>query len=925
VSIRHLDFLFDPRSVAVFGASDRHARVGTTVWRNLRSGGFSGALWAVNPRLNQLDGQPVYADVAALPAAPDLAVIATPPHTVPDLIEALGQRGTRAAVVLTAGLDSGARQAMLDAARRHLLRIVGPNCLGMIVPPAGLNASFAHLGAHAGPLAFISQSGALATAMLDWAQARGIGFSRIVSLGEHADVDFGDLLDWLATDAATRAILLYVESIESTRKFMSAARAAARNKPVIAVKSGRSPQGQAAAASHTGALAGSDLVYDAAIRRSGMLRVETLQELFIAAEALAGGRAQPRPQAAPHLEQLTLVTNGGGAGVMAADAAAAHGLALAPLTSALRQALDAFLPANWSRANPVDIIGDAPVERYVQTLQALLADPASGTILFMHAPTAIVPSAEIARALVPVIREARGRVVSCWLGDTGVAEARRIFQAAGITHYETPEEAVRAFAMEVDYRRNQEQLMEAPSASAGQPQVAVAEVAALADAALAEGREWLTEPEAKAVLQACGIPVVPTRSVPATAEAASRAAQALGFPVALKILSPDITHKSDVGGVALDLENATAVRSAARAMLKRVTRHQPDARLAGFTVQPMVRRPRALELIVGASVDPLFGPTLLFGQGGTAVELLADRALALPPLNEPLARQLIARTRISRLMAGWRDVPPVNQAAVVGVLTALSELLAREPRIAELDINPLLADADGVVALDARVRVSAQAPGGADHFAIRPYPAEWTETFDWQDRPVTLRAIRPEDEAQHLAFLESLDPEDVRLRVFYSRRTIERSELARLTQIDYEREICFVATAPMAGGGEETLGVVRALCDPDNIQAEFGIVVRSQLKGGGLGRRLMDKLLTTLRGKGTVWLIANVLKENHRMLAMARQLGFTVTNEPHEPGVQVLRLCLSPPLGEGPATTGDTGHDAGLATPAGQARAGPLS
>ncbi|MEN9628817.1 MAG: hypothetical protein RJA10_2044, partial [Pseudomonadota bacterium] len=765
MSIRHLDFLFDPASVAVMGASSRPGSVGATVWRNLRQGRYAGTLMAVNPRHRELDGTPVAATVDDLPQAPELAVICTPPATVPGLIDALGRRGTRAAIVLTAGLTADQKQAMLDAARRHLLRILGPNCLGLLVPHIGLNASFAHVDATPGSLAFVSQSGALVTALLDWARGSGVGFSHFVSLGEHADVDFGDLLDWLATDARTRAVLLYVESIESPRKFMSAARACARNKPVLVVKAGRSAQGQQAAASHTGALAGADIVFDAAIRRAGMLRVDSLQDLFIAAEALAHYKG-PMGKDAERLERLTLLTNGGGAGVMAADAAAAAGLELAPLPPAALAALNGFLPANWSHGNPVDIIGDAPVERYVRALQVLLDAPDTGTLLFMHAPTAIVPSADIARAMAPLAQALPRRLVACWLGGPGVEEARQVFHAAGLPCYDTPEQAVRACALLATYRRNQEQLMQTPAARTAAAEPDLATVRTLIDAALAQGREMLTEPEAKALLHAAGVPVVPTRVVGPGPDEAVAAAAEIGYPVVLKILSPQISHKSDVGGVALQLESADEVRQAVRAMHGRVARLRPDALVQGFTVQAMVRRPQALELIVGSHVDPLFGPVILFGQGGTAVEVVADRAVALPPLNGPLAEALIGRTRVARLLAGWRDVPAADRGAVVGVLTALSQLLADEPRIAEIDINPLLADAQGVIALDARVRVSAAAPGGAARFAIRPYPGEQVETIDWQGAPLVLRPIRPEDEAQHRAFLAQLDPDDVRLRVF---------------------------------------------------------------------------------------------------------------------------------------------------------------
>ncbi len=899
MSIRNLDSLFTPASIAVIGASDRPGSVGATVWANLKQGGFVGPLLAVNQRPVLLDGVPACARVADLPLAPDLAVICTPPATVPGLIAALGARGTRAAVVLTAGLDATQRQAMLEAAKPFLLRILGPNGIGLLVPASGLNASFAHTGAAAGELAFVSQSGALVTAMLDWAQGRGIGFSQVVSLGEHADIDFGDMLDWLASDPHTRAILLYIESVTEARKFMSAARAAARNKPVIVVKSGRSQQGQRAAASHTGALAGADWVLDAAIRRAGMLRVDSLQDLFQAAETLARWRGN-------QAERLLVLTNGGGAGVMAADAAANVGIALAELAPATLARLDAVLPANWSHGNPVDIIGDAPVQRYVDTLQALAGDPAAEAVLFVHAPTAIVPSADIARALVPLVRPAPGqppRLLGCWLGGPAVAAARQQFFDAGIACYPTPEDAVRAFAMLVDFRRNQAQLLETPAALAADTVDRSAQRAAVSQLVrqvLAEGRGLLSEPEAKTVLAAYGIPVVATHFVAlrpgadsqaAAAEDVVAAAQAIGWPVALKIVSPEISHKSDVGGVVLDLADAAALRSAVSAMLARVALRRPDAALAGFSVQAMVRRAHARELIVGASIDPVFGPVILFGQGGTAVELLADRAIGLPPLNEPLARALVARTRVAKLLGAWRDTPAADMGALHAVLIAVSDMLADLPELAELDINPLLVDDQGAVALDARMRLDAAAPGGAAHFAILPYPAQWVETVAWQGRPLVLRPIRPEDEAGHRDFLGDLAPEDIRMRIFYSRRSIAHSELARLTQVDHAREITFIATERDAAGAERTLGAVRALIDPDNHDAEFGIIVRSSLKGAGLGALLMHKLIRTLRERGTCRLVATVLVGNRRMLDLARDLGFTLL--PVDPGADTREIVLA--------------------------------
>ncbi len=714
---------------------------------------------------------------------------------------------------------------------------------------------------------------------------------------------FGDLLDHLASDARTRSILLYIESIEAPRKFMSAARSAARNKPVIVVKAGRAGNGVKAAASHTGALAGSDTVFDAAIRRAGMLRVDTLQDLFMAAETLARfGSNQD--------DALTLMTNGGGAGVMAADAAAAAGVPLNDLSDSVKARLDAVLPPTWSHGNPVDIIGDAPVGRYTDTLQALLAAD-DGAVLFMHAPTAIVRSDDIARACAPIVRRAPGRVMACWLGDDAVAQARHIFEDAGAADYATPEEAVRAFAMLRTYRRNQALLLEAPTASGtGQPDVAAAR--RLVAAAIAEGREMLDEREAKAVLKAYGIPVVETVAVAASADAACAEANRQGYPVALKILSPDISHKSDVGGVCLNLRDDAELRHAAGEMLARVHALRPQAVIAGFTVQRMVKRPLAQELIVGASIDSVFGPVILFGQGGTAVEVLADSAIGLPPLNRVLARELISRTRVARLLAGYRDHPPVRLDTVCDVLVSISQMLADLPELAELDINPLWADHDGVIALDARLRVSTAGHGGAENFAITPYPAELVETVSWHGEPITLRPIRPEDESQHRAFMEKIEPGDLRLRFFSSRRELPRSELARLTQIDYAREMAFIAVRLLPDASEQTLGVVRAVIDPDNIDAEFALIVRSDLKAQGLGYLLLHKMIDYLARRGTQRMIGIVLRENDAMRELVRTQGFGIDNAASDSDALHYVLPLAAPqCSEG---AGATASDA-LATP----------
>lgn len=891
MSSRNLEYLLAPRSVALIGASDRPNTVGATVMRNLLEGGFDGPVWPVNRRRGTVAGQRAYATVADLPEPPDLAVIATPAETVPALITQLGERGTRAAIVITAGLEAPApgggtlNEAMLKAAKPWTLRILGPNCVGMLLPRIGLNASFAHTRALPGNLAFIAQSGALTTAMLDWARTAQVGFASFISLGNSADVDFGDLLDYLSHEPHTRAILLYVEAIKGARKFMSAARAAARNKPVIVVKAGRRAEGARAAASHTGALAGADDVYDAAFRRAGMLRVNTTRELFDAAETLA--RMKPLSG-----ERLAIVSNGGGPAVMATDALIEGAGELASLSPQTLEALNNLLPRNWSRGNPIDIVGDAPTQRYVDTLRHVLADPNVDATLLIHAPTAIVPPEDIARECAELLSSSRRPALTCWVGGQSVEQAKAICAAAGVPTYSTPEEAVGAFMQAVSYRRNQRQLLEVPSSIPEDFVPRKDEAFAIIRNALDEGRSLLTEPEAKDVLAAYRIPVVATRIAHDVAEARYHA-EALGYPVALKILSPDITHKSDVGGVALDIASPAQLEEAAAHMLDRCRERMPSARLTGFTVQTMVRRSAARELIAGITVDATFGPVILFGQGGIEVEVANDKAIALPPLNTALAAELISRTRVRRLLAAYRNRPPVNMRALELALVQLAQLAVDIAEIAELDINPLLADDRGVIALDARIRVAPASGAAADRLAIRPYPAELEETVEFGGRPVLLRPIRPEDLPQHKEFLSHVTAEDMRTRFFGLVRQLPDIELAYLTQIDYERAMAFIAEARRPDGGRETLGVARAHADPDNITAEFAILVRSDLKGHGLGSLLLAKLLRYCRDRGIRQISGEVLAENVRMLDLARAHGFTV--EPlREDLVRVWRELNSP-------------------------------
>ncbi len=885
MTTRNLESLFAPSSVAVIGASDRAKSVGATVMRNLLAGGFQGPVLPVNPKHHAVAGVLCYGSIADLPVTPDLAVICTPPATVPGLIGELGARGTKGAVVLTAGLGNAASedrtmaQAMLDAARPHLLRILGPNCVGLIVPSQSLNASFAPGSAKAGSIAFVSQSGALCTAVLDWATARGIGFSRFVSLGDSLDVDFGDVIDDLASDPATKSILLYIESIRHARKFLSAARAAARNKPVVAIKSGRVSEAAQAALSHTGALAGADDVFEAAMARAGVLRAYDFEELFSVVETLARSRRVTG-------NRLTIVTNGGGPGVMAVDALIAGGGRLAELEPETVSALDAVLPATWSRGNPVDIIGDAPPDRYVKALEAVIAVPDSDGLLVVNAPTAIANSLDAASAVADKLASARKPIVTSWLGGHGADRAGQVLSDKGLATYDTPESAVRGFLHAARHTELQQLLLETPAdiPEAFTPDIDAAR--AVIDAVRADGRTLLTEPEAKVVLEAFTIPVVASRRVLTPGEAATMA-KALGFPVAVKILSPDITHKSDVGGVVLDLKDAYAVRGAAEEMQERIAQLVPNARLDGFTVQEMARRPRGYQLILGLGQDPIFGPFVLFGEGGGAVEVIADRAVALPPINMKLAAELVQRTRVVRRLEGYRDQPPVDFDALYLTLIKVAQIAVDLPEVEELDINPLLVDKDGVIALDARIGLARA--GVAHSPAIRPYPRELEETavFDGVG-DVLFRPIRPEDEEHHYAFINMLTPEDIRFRFFGQIKQLPHSQMARLTQVDYDREMAFVAIGPEG----DTLGVVRTITDPDNEMTEFAIVVRSDLKGRGLGAALMRKMIRYCRARGTAHMAGEVLRENRRMRDFTAGLGFEEHNVPDDPNAVRVVLDL---------------------------------
>lgn len=895
MSTYRLDKLLSPRSVAVVGASQRDRSVGRMILNNIRDGGFAGKVQVINPRCGDIDGIQTFSRFEDLTSPPDLAVIAAPAEAVPDIVGSAAETGVPSAVIITAGLGHGpgSRAAACEqTARAKGLRLVGPNCLGVIVPRANLNASFAGRMPPTGGLALISQSGAVAAGMIDWAAARTTGFSAVVSVGDQLDVDFGDLLDYFALDFHTRAILLYIESIKEARKFMSAARAAARVKPVVVVKAGRHVEAARAAATHTGALAGSDDVYDAAFRRAGLLRVLDLGELFAAAETLGRLRG-------PIGKRLAILTNGGGIGVLAIDRLIDHGGVPAELSAATTERLDAVLPPTWSRSSPVDVIGDAGPDRYQVALDALLDDPAIDAILVMNVETALGSAKDIA-SRVASIAAAQSRkwlkpkpILATWIGNAD--KVSEIFGRANVPNYSTETDAVRGFMHVVQHGEVMSALMETPPSLSRDLAPDVVAARLLVQQAVTEGRKWLDPIEATQLLRCYGIPTLPTVPASDAAAAAEAAAPFLskGEPVALKIHSRDIVHKSDVNGVRLNLANAASVRAAADEVIASARKALPTARISGVTVQPMIVRPKARELIAGIAGDPTFGPIIVFGRGGTAVEVINDKALALPPLDLNLARALIARTRVSRVLGGYRNVPAVKHDEVALTLVKLAQLAADLPEVRELDINPLLADETGVLALDARVAIApvgAFKGSGHPRFAVRPYPSEWERSITLKEiGNILVRPIRPEDEGLYPDFFRHVSAEDLRLRFFAPIRDFGHAFVARFTQIDYARAMAFVAISESTG---ELLGVVRLHADANYDTGEYAILLRSDLKGRGLGWRLMKLMIRYARTEGLKQIEGQVLCENVAMLKMCRELGFSVIPDSGDPDIVSVRLSL---------------------------------
>ncbi len=877
-----LDSLFKPTSIAVIGASHREDSAGKKIMKNLLAGDFVGPIMPVNRKYQAIAGVMAYPKVRHLPHVPDLAILCTPAQKSVSLIKQLAELGCKAAIIIASGTTPEQQQQMDQAARRYKMRILGPNSMGMILPHLGLNISFSPFSAKAGRIAFVSQSAAACSTILDWARHNEVGFSHFISLGDACDISFAAILDYLARDRHTSAILLYMDRVQEARAFMSAARAASRNKVVLVVKTGKSHVGAQLNRLYADEPLGMDAAYDAAIRRAGMLRVHDSHDLFAAVETL---------NHAPTLrgERLAILTNGNSPAIMAVDALIARGGQLVNLSEATTTALSAVLPQAWSHANPINIIGDASIKRYLDSLKILIESNEFDAILIMHAPSAIVSSLELAQQLTQFIKEhSAARHVSFltnWLGETSTFEARRWLTNAGLPTYRTPESAAKAFMHLVEYKRNQKQLMETPASISDLPSDR-ATAAQVIERAFKQQLNQLDTHQVSELMTAYGIDILPTWIAADSVEAAHIAEQ-VGYPVVLKLRSPDIKHKSEVSGVAFNLRSAAEVAHAGEAIFDRVQQDYPSARIDGLLVQPMARRAGSQELHIAVRSDAIFGPVILLGDGGIDWQGEEEAAVSLLPLNMTLARYLIVQAIKTGKIKATRSQCPLDIEALSRVLTKLSHLIINHPQITQLDIHPLLVTDKELVVVDISVKLAPFTGDGQARLAIRPYPVEWEERTQLSNgQSVLLRAVLPEDEPAHQAFLLQVSDQD-RYNRFFSDVVINHEKLAHMMQIDYDREMAFIAVAD----NKEILAVVRAILDPDTNIAEFAILVRSDLKGLGLGHLLMEKMIHYAHTKSIQELSGITMPTNRGMITLARKLGFSVKVQ-LEDGIAELKLEL---------------------------------
>ncbi|HEX5651052.1 MAG TPA: GNAT family N-acetyltransferase [Steroidobacteraceae bacterium] len=893
MTARRVAAVLNPSSVAIVGASDVPGTLGDIARRNLREGGFKGHAYFVNPRHGTLAGEPCYASVRDLPGPVDLAFLLTPADVTPDVLAQCGEKGVRGAVIAAAGFREGGERGadlerqLLDATRRYGIRFLGPNSLGVIRTDTHLNASCGPSLPKPGRLAFVSQSGALCNAMLDWAASRHVGFSTVISTGVSDDIEFGEILDFLVRDGATDSIMLYMEAVAEARHLMSALRAAARVKPVVVMKAGRAAETDASLAFHTGSLVGGDDVFDAAMRRAGVLRIRAFSQLYSAAGTLgAGVRMTGR--------RLGIVMNAGGPGQLAADRAADRGLQLAWLSERTLATLHSFLPPSTQHGNPVYVRGDASARQFAEASRHVLADPKTDALLAVMAPFATTDPDEFADALIEVARAQKKPVFTCWMGDGAVVQSRQRFAENRIPSYRTPEAAVDAIAALGLFTSNQEQLLQVPAPLGPSSTPDKTRAQALLDAALAAGNEWLNPAESKELLAAFGVPVV--RAVPAhSADEAVRVAEAAGFPVAIKILSPDIAHKTDVGGVRLGRADAKSVRDGYENMMRDVALARPDARLEGVLIEPMYLERHGRELMIGVVRDPVFGPAISFGLGGTMVEVIRDRAVALPPLNPYLARDLIRRTRASQALQPLRGAPAAARDAVEDILLRVSEIVCELPDVGPIDLNPVVVTARGAVVVDARIGVLRNPPGVLPyrHMAIHPYPSGYHFSIELPNgERGTVRPIRHEDARIEQEFVHRLSEDSRFLRFMFGLHDLTPAMLSRFTQIDYDREMALIVVRHGADGAEQQIGVARYITLPDEETCEFAIVVSDEWQGKGIARQLFKHLIEVARQRRLQIMTGITLRENSRMIDLSRSLGFATKADVDEPELVRMTLVL---------------------------------
>ena len=887
----YLEKLFNPQSIAVIGASDKPLSVGANVFSNLINTGFAGPVYPVNPRHKVIQGKPCFASINAIHEPIDLAVIVTPAATVPRVLTECGEKNIQQVIILSSGFSEvpgkgeQLEHKIRDIARQYRIRFIGPNCLGIMRPSIGLNATFENSPVLPGKIAFVSQSGALCAAILDWAIEEQIGFSTVVSLGNSADLDFGEVLDYLALDKKTDCILLYIEGVRHARRFMSGLRAASRIKPVIAIKAGRNSQGSRAAISHTGAMIGADDVFDAALRRAGVVRVMSIKELFAAAAVFAGERRVKG-------KGLVIVTNGGGAGVMAADHAADLNIPLPELTEKTIATINHVLPDHWSHHNPIDILGDATPERYFQVLGACLQDKHCDGLLAILVPVAMSAPIDVAEQVIELSKHTNKPILACWMGREQVKSSWELFAKHKIPYFSTPETAMEAFSYLVNYYHNQQLLLQVPEPLSYQSQSDIVGARLIIENAMAEHRKILTTIESKAILQAFGIPITHTL-LATTANDALVAAETLGFPVVMKINSPDITHKQDVGGVQLNITNAEAVRTFYNQLIANAKKKRPDAKILGVTIERMYKTPNDRELMVGVLQDPVFGPVINFGAGGSLVEVMQDRALALPPLNQYLAKNLIARTHIAKLLGEFRNKPAVNLEAIEGLLLRVSEMVCELPQIQEMDINPLIVNDKEMMAVDARIVINFEASAiPYSHMAIHPYPSGLVSQWQLSDgTSLVIRPIRPEDAKFEQDFVRHLSAKSKHLRFMGSLQELTPEMLKRTTQIDYDREMAIVAVI-QRDGHDVIIGIARYVTNPDFQSCEFALVVADQWQNRGIGSHLMTCLIAAAKTKNLKVMEGAILSANADMLTLVRNLGFVISMDEEDPRLQVAIKAL---------------------------------